>query len=188
MSRDLVRSLGLSLGVHAFLCMPMVGWLRPAVDPQIDVVRGVQSVELEWVREEADPAGEGEGVSVPRPEPSRLEEATLRGTSLDKSLEEGAVLATTPLSLKNPAPRYPWLARIQGWEGTVLLQVGVSAEGQSIFPRVAASSGHWVLDEAALEAVRGWRFIPARRGKERIASQVEVPITFILTARTKELD
>ena len=174
MSRDLVRSVWFSLGVHALLWVPAAPWLRQAADPEIDVVRGVQSVELEWVREEADPASEGEGVSVPKLEPSRL--------------EEGAVLATTPLSLKNPAPRYPWPARIQGWEGSVLLRVGVSAEGRSVSPQVVGSSGHWVLDEAALEAVRGWRFIPARRGRKRVASQVEVPITFVLTSRAKELD
>ncbi|MGZ8200307.1 MAG: energy transducer TonB family protein, partial [Methylosarcina sp.] len=35
-------------------------------------------------------------------------------------------------------------------------------------------------DESAMEAVKKWRFIPARRGDNPVASSVVVPILFSL--------
>jgi protein TonB len=42
------------------------------------------------------------------------------------------------------------------------------------------SSGSTTLDGAALEAVKGWRFSPARKGNEPIEDWVRVPIVFRL--------
>jgi protein TonB len=36
------------------------------------------------------------------------------------------------------------------------------------------------LDEAAVSAVEGWRFVPAKRGDTPVASTVMVPINFKL--------
>ena len=44
------------------------------------------------------------------------------------------------------------------------------------------SSGYERLDRAAVEAVRHWRFAPARRGTETIAAWALVPILFQLDA------
>ncbi len=59
---------------------------------------------------------------------------------------------------KNPPPDYPWLARRRGWQGVVAIFVHVDSAGAVTAAAVARSSGHEVLDQAALEAVRGWRF------------------------------
>jgi protein TonB len=45
---------------------------------------------------------------------------------------------------------------------------------------VDRSSGHDMLDESAIEAVKKWRFIPAKRGETPVASSVIVPIIFTL--------
>ena len=45
---------------------------------------------------------------------------------------------------------------------------------------VEKSSGSAHLDAAALEAVRGWRFVPARLGADAIEAWVLVPIVFRL--------
>ena len=42
------------------------------------------------------------------------------------------------------------------------------------------SSGYTRLDEAAQQAVRAWRFVPARRGDEAVPAWVVVPIEFTL--------
>ncbi|MFW6162471.1 MAG: energy transducer TonB, partial [Planctomycetota bacterium] len=47
--------------------------------------------------------------------------------------------------------------------------------------RVARSSGHAVLDEAAVAAVRRWRFTPARAGGAAVTAEVEIPIRFRLS-------
>ncbi|TAN66665.1 MAG: energy transducer TonB [Methylobacter sp.] len=80
----------------------------------------------------------------------------------------------------NPKPKYPGIATSRGWEGTVRLLVKVSVEGDSEEVTVQRSSGYESLDEAAIEAVEKWKFIPAKRGETPVASTVIVPINFIL--------
>ncbi len=82
--------------------------------------------------------------------------------------------------LKNPAPVYPELAREQGWEGVVILKALVTREGSAAQVDVLRSSGYGVLDEAAVAAVRSWRFTPARVGPVVFSSWVTIPIRFIL--------
>jgi protein TonB len=80
----------------------------------------------------------------------------------------------------NPKPKYPGIAASRGWEGTVRLLVKVSAEGDSEEVTVQHSSGYEALDEAAVEAVEKWKFIPAKRGQTPVPSSVVVPINFVL--------
>jgi protein TonB len=73
------------------------------------------------------------------------------------------------------------VARRLGKEGVVLLEVLVAADGSAADVRVVESSGFAPLDESAVATVRSrWRFVPARRGGEPIASRVTVPIRFRL--------
>jgi protein TonB len=84
--------------------------------------------------------------------------------------------------LYNPKPAYPSMARKLGLEGTVKLRILVNQEGVPEQSRVLDSSGTEVLDAAALEAVRRWRFVPAREGKVTVAHWVDIPVTFKLGA------
>jgi protein TonB len=83
--------------------------------------------------------------------------------------------------LNHPDPDYPSVARSRHWEGEVLLKVLVREDGVSGAVEVQRSSGHEALDEAATEAVRGWRFVPAKRGDMTVASWVTIPISFRLS-------
>lgn len=80
--------------------------------------------------------------------------------------------------LRNPAPDYPPAAQRRGLEGKVLLKVHVLASGQPDSVAVAQSSGHQILDDAALKAVTQWAFAPARRGQTAIDGWVQVPLNF----------
>jgi len=82
--------------------------------------------------------------------------------------------------LHNPKPDYPSAARRFGFQGTVVLRVLIGVEGNPTEIRVEKSSGHNVLDEAALAAVKQWQFEPAREGDSRVAGWVDVPIQFRL--------
>lgn len=82
--------------------------------------------------------------------------------------------------LNNARPEYPLQARQRNWQGTVLLRVYVGADGHVLQVVVQRSSEHEVLDESALEAVKDWRFVPAKRGEIAEASWVSVPIVFKL--------
>ncbi len=80
--------------------------------------------------------------------------------------------------LNNPAPAYPPLSRRLGEEGKVMLRVFVEPSGRPNQVEIKAGSGWPRLDQAALEAVRRWQFIPARRGDEAVGAWVLVPIVF----------
>jgi periplasmic protein TonB len=82
--------------------------------------------------------------------------------------------------LKNPAPAYPSVSRRMKEQGRVILRVLVSAAGAPDNIEVRTSSGSERLDRAAIEAVRRWRFAPARRGAETVAAWALVPILFQL--------
>lgn len=82
--------------------------------------------------------------------------------------------------LRNPPPAYPALARRSGEEGTVMLRVLVGRDGAPLKVEVDQSSRSRLLDHAAQDAVKGWRFVPARRGAETIEAWVRVPVSFRL--------
>jgi protein TonB len=83
--------------------------------------------------------------------------------------------------LSNPKPPYPRQARMHRQQGVVVLGVNVTADGFAAEVRIQRSSSFALLDEAALRAVRRWRFTPARKGARAIACQIDVPVRFELT-------
>ena len=91
-----------------------------------------------------------------------------------------AEVLARPLYESNPPPLYPQLARRMGKQGVVLLEVFVSASGTVEGVTVATGSGYEILDEAALAAVRGWRFAPGQRNGQPAAMRVRVPVRFEL--------
>ncbi|MFN3751853.1 MAG: energy transducer TonB [Thiobacillus sp.] len=82
--------------------------------------------------------------------------------------------------LDNPKPAYPSLSRRMGEEGEVRLRVLVDAAGNAQQVEIERSSGFPRLDQAALDTVKRWRFVPARQGDQPVAAWVIVPIQFTL--------
>ena len=80
-----------------------------------------------------------------------------------------------------PKPKYPDAARRDGKEGRVLLRVLVNEEGRIASVEVNRSSGAEALDHAAVEAIKRWRFSPARLADRPVESWVRIPIDFRLT-------
>ncbi len=80
--------------------------------------------------------------------------------------------------LNNPTPIYPRLARSANIQGKVLLNVVVKADGNPTSVEVSRSSGSSLLDNAAIDAVKKWHFIPARKKGRAIEASVVVPIDF----------
>jgi periplasmic protein TonB len=77
-------------------------------------------------------------------------------------------------------PSYPSTARRLGVQGTTLLRVHVLEDGRVGGIDVEQSAGHPDLDQAATDAVRRWRFEPARRGEQAVAMWVRLPVEFRL--------
>lgn len=85
--------------------------------------------------------------------------------------------------LNNPRPSYPLIARKMGWEGRVLLNVEVLAEGTCGAIAILNSSGREALDNAAIKTVKGWHFSPAKQGGRAITKWFKVPIDFSFEER-----
>lgn len=79
-----------------------------------------------------------------------------------------------------PAVIYPRASRRLGETGRVLVKVLISESGLPEQPRIEQSSGHDLLDAAALEAVRKARFKPYSESGQPIAGWAVVPIRFDL--------
>jgi protein TonB len=82
--------------------------------------------------------------------------------------------------LDNPAPVYPPLSRRSGEQGRAILRVLVTANGAADAVELRTSSGSARLDQAAIDTVKRWRFVPARQGDQAVAAWVLVPIAFSL--------
>jgi protein TonB len=118
--------------------------------------------------------------SQPTPEPKKAEKKTTpqRPTPVAKAKTANV---PQPVVIRNTPPVYPETARRAGWEGRVTVRVEVSADGSPMSVALQKSSGYGVLDQAALRAVKGWRFQPRTMGGVAMAGTVDVPVNFTLS-------
>lgn len=82
----------------------------------------------------------------------------------------------------NPSPDYPMIARRNAYEGEVLLRVWVLKDGKVGNVELERSSGYKVLDKSALQAVKGWIFVPGKKNGVPVSSWVMVPVRFELSS------
>jgi protein TonB len=85
-----------------------------------------------------------------------------------------------PSYLERVEPAYPAQARRLRQEGVVVLRLFIGAAGELDRIEVARSSGHRLLDEAAVAAERKSRFRPATVEGRPVPCQAEVPYRFEL--------
>lgn len=78
----------------------------------------------------------------------------------------------------NPSPKYPKLSKRLREEGTVILQLLITKDGLVREVEIKISSGYQRLDQAAIKAVKQWRYTPAFQGNEMIDYRYEQPVRF----------
>jgi TonB family protein len=86
--------------------------------------------------------------------------------------ESGKALQST--AINRVTPTYPPLAKAARISGAVVVEVTVDEQGNVISAQVL--SGHPLLKDAAIQAVRGWKYAPAERSG--VPLKVIGPITF----------
>jgi protein TonB len=82
--------------------------------------------------------------------------------------------------LVKPSPVYPPVSLRLGEEGSVLVRVLIGENGRSEKMNIVRSSGSPRLDQAALDAIEGARFVPFRENGSAEAVWVQIPIKFTL--------
>lgn len=80
--------------------------------------------------------------------------------------------------IRRVVPVYPPLARNARVQGVVLLQAVISREGTIEGLRLA--SGHPLLTQAAMDAVRQWRYKPYMLNREPVEVETEITVKFTL--------
>lgn len=199
--RDKSVSFSISLFLHALIFV-MVG-VSLIKTPEFGVDKGIGGIEVslvaapnepqtvpEEIKEELPPP-EPESIPEPIPEPPKPkteepplpEKPKVETNGKDKVNMRsvgGAITEAKPDYFQNPAPEYPYQARQRGWDGTVLLKVQVGKGGEALTVELEKTSGHKLLDETAIKAVKKWKFKPALLGDMPIESSVRVPVKFDL--------
>jgi periplasmic protein TonB len=77
-------------------------------------------------------------------------------------------------------PLYPQRAVELGQQGNVMLHAKIMPSGLPEEIKIVESSGHRLLDKAALAAVRTWVFEPTNINGNAIVSWVRVPVIFVI--------
>jgi protein TonB len=106
---------------------------------------------------------------------------TLQGTdspSDARAWGERVIPAAPDAVFHNRPPVYPLEAAENGEQGTVVLLIHVSPSGQAAGVDVARSSGYVLLDRAARAAVARWRFLPAVKDGQPVASDMTMGFVF----------
>lgn len=140
------------------------------------------------------PLRQGPHVDGPEPEAESVEmlPPSPRGPESAPSQSRGPVLS--PPVLLTATTHYPGDAysvtvdrslltpelRLVVPEGRVVLRVLVRPDGTVERVEVVESSGHPVLDRAAADAARSWKFQPATRDGEPIAAWAIIPVRFVV--------
>jgi protein TonB len=124
-------------------------------------------------------------IEPPAIEPKSAEESSSSQATSKPDIQQEP--STEPAVILDPSfrhppapPPYPRRARRLGQEGTVIVQARLDGLGDVRETRIITSSGHRLLDEAALKAVRGWEFAPASRQGRGIDAWVQMPVQFVL--------
>ncbi len=86
-----------------------------------------------------------------------------------------------PHITKQTKPIYPKKPFADGVQGTVEIEFVIDETGVVVDLHVVKSIP--ALDEAALECVKQWRFVPARKAGRPVASIASAPVTFRITKR-----
>lgn len=79
-----------------------------------------------------------------------------------------------------PKPEYPPEAQEMKQQGTVVLRVMIDARGNVSDAAIKQSSGHVLLDQAALRTVRRWKVEPDTTAGVPVGAEAEQVINFEL--------
>jgi len=101
-------------------------------------------------------------------------------TALQEAGNSAAFVSASPLYRENTPPIYPAIAKLRGYEGVVLVNAEILPDGRVGNTAISKSSGYTILDKSAMEAVKLWKFEPAKKAGKPFAIRVKLPIKFVL--------
>ena len=109
-------------------------------------------------------------VAAPPPPPPKQE--------APKRIRVGGQVQQAKL-ISQPKPRYPPLAKQARIQGTVRLEAIISKQG--MIDQLRVVSGHPLLVQSALDAVRQWRYQPTHLNNEPVEVSTTIDVNFTLS-------
>jgi TonB family protein len=107
--------------------------------------------------------------------PIRIPAATIR---IDPERLEAA---TPPEKIAARAPIYYEGARALGIQSKVVFDVVIGLDGRTTHPRLIEKGPIETLTQSAADAIRAWRFHPARQGDENVPCDYRLTVAFTLS-------
>jgi periplasmic protein TonB len=166
----------------------------PTQEPDTPVNASTQAREVNPAHASADkPAQEAkpstatpvqEAKREPKPAPPAAQQApviSLQGTdspSDARAFGDRVIPARPDAVFHNRPPEYPAEAALNGQQGTVVVVIHVSPAGTAVGVDLVRSSGYVLLDSAARDAVLRWRFLPAVKDGQPVASDMTMGFEF----------
>jgi len=121
------------------------------------------------------PGGTGPSNTIfPRSTPVVVKPASTRPMAISTGVSEGMILSKTN-------PTYPAIARTTGTSGTVVLAATISTAGR--IENLSVVSGPLMLRQAAIDAVKTWRYRPYLLNNQPVEVETTINIAFTLGSR-----
>ena len=83
-----------------------------------------------------------------------------------------------PVPVRTVAPEYPHQLKADGISGVVMVKCTIDEQGNVLGTDVVKSSNEQ-FDKFATDAVKKWKFKPARQDGTPVSVQVTIPIKFV---------
>jgi TonB family protein len=157
-------SFGIAVGIHIVVLLPLILFIKKSEPIVID---SRNLIELQINRS----SGQTKKSTLFQPKNSQNLPSTTVG-SIDNSIKIGNDVTTDSITNENVGsennfeatilnyqpPVYPHVAQVRGLQGVTRIRIHVTSEGMPGEIILLKSSGHDVLDKAALEVIPRWRF------------------------------
>jgi len=133
----------------------------------------------------------GHQAGVSDPDTLSGAQAATGGPAVDRSpVGAGSPIPASPVGavprapepLEPVRPRYPTMARRMGLEGTVVLEVLVTADGRPSSCRAVGPRAHRLLEDAAVEAAMAVNYRPGTDGDDPVDDVLRLRVVFRLEA------
>lgn len=122
--------------------------------------------------------------SVTQPSGVTAKTTELEPTTSSVAVEPGGPIITQARYRGTPIPEeYPLMARRRGWQGTVMVEVWLDANGEQIKRDILQSSGYALLDQAALRSVARNQFVPYTINGVGRPARLHLPVIYTLTTQ-----
>lgn len=157
---------------------PASEWENSLAEAEISIAAVQRPAERTVIEEVAPP------VAAPQVSPRKAEvgppQPAMPELAGGDPVPEGIDDVSLPSLEGNAAPTYPPAAYRDRLEGTTTLRLHISALGAVSQVEIVHSSGHAILDEAAVNAARRFRAVPARQRGRAVDRSVKIEIQFRL--------